>query len=517
MDHSRRDFLQKGAFAAAGLAFGNLLDRNVMGQSLVTGPFKPTDESLKKYQCPDWFRDAKFGIWAVWGPESVPQQGDWYARHMYEEGSSYYKYHLEHYGHPSKFGFKDIIPLWKAENWEPERLMERYKKAGAKYFCMIAQHHDNFDCFNSRYHKKWNAVNMGPKRDIAAEWQAAAKKNGLHFGMTEHLAASWWFYGASKQADKLGPMKDVPYDGNDPGYSDLYWKGNKYVDKYGRYYIPNAPDFVQKIWYNRISSIIDTYHPDLLYSDSPLPFPDEYGRRLVSNYYNDNIKKHQGRLEGVYTCKEESFGKWVQDVERGVKNDIIPDPWQTDTCVADWYYKRSVFENHQYKSPQTIIHMLADIVSKNGNLLLNFPPKPDGTLDDDELKILDELAKWMPVNGEAIFSTRPWKIYGEGAAPVKDLAFNEDSLKYASNEVRFTTKGNLLYIISLGWPQNGQVNIKSLSRSTGEIERISLLGHKGLIEWKQNSDGLLIYLPNEKPCDYACSFKVEGLKINTDN
>ena len=208
------------SFAAA------VAQTNLPPPPMAPGPFKPTDESLKQYQCPEWFRDAKLGIWAVWGPESVPMQGDWYARRLYQHDTTDKngkpshepdnQYHVTHYGHPSTNGFKDIIPLWKAEKWNPDRLMELYQKAGAKYFCMIAMHHDNFDCWNSKYQPKWNSVNMGPKRDIAAEWQQAAIKHGLRFGMTEHLAASWWFYSTAHSADKTGPLAGVPYDGNDP-------------------------------------------------------------------------------------------------------------------------------------------------------------------------------------------------------------------------------------------------------------------------------------------------------------
>ena len=372
------------------------------------GPFKPTNESLKQYQCPDWFRDAKLGIWAVWGPQSVPMQGDWYARNLYMQGGGQNKFHVAHYGHPSKFGFKDIVPLWKAEKWEPERLMALYQKAGAKYFCMIAMHHDNFDCWNSKF-QRWNSVNMGPKRDIAGEWQKAAQKFGLRFGMTEHLAASWWFYSAAKGADTNGPMAGVPYDATDPKYAELYWSGNENRQT-GSDYVPKAPDAVKQAWFNRMSEMVDRYRPDLIYSDSPLPYPDEYGRKVVAHFYNQNIQHHAGKLEAVYTCKEGSQGRWVQDLERRIMPGIIPHPWQTDTCVGGWYYATG----HSYKSSATVLQMLADIVSKNGNLLLNFPPRPDGTLDEQEQKILADLAAWMPINGEAIFGTRPWTVYGEG-------------------------------------------------------------------------------------------------------
>ena len=490
------------------------------------GAFQPTDASLQQYACPDWFRDAKLGIWAVWGPESVPMQGDWYARKLYEEGSRHYKYHVEHYGHPSQFGFKDIIPLWKAEKWEPEKLMALYQQAGAKYFCMIAEHHDNFDCWNSKF-QKWNSVNMGPQRDIAGEWQQAATNNGLRFGMTEHLAASWWFYSAAKGADTNGPLAGVHYDGTDPKFADLYWSGNEKPN--GHYYLPNAPDAVQQIWFNRIGDMIDRYHPDLLYSDSPLPYPETYGRKLLAHYYNDNAQHHGGHNEAVYNCKQVSEGRWVQDLERGVMEGINPHPWQTDTCVGGWYYDEQVLARHGYKTPATVIHMLCDIVSKNGNLLLNFPPRPDGTLDADELNILAAMAAWIGVNGEAIYGTRPWKIFGEGPSRAqKGGHFNEGKLKYTARDIRFTQSkdGKQLYAIALGWPaptsgersrtsgvegpEDGQLVIKSLAATAGSISDVALLGHTGKLDWQQTAEGLVVKLPAQQPCDLAYAFKISA-------
>ena len=474
---------------------------------IAAGPFQPTEPSLMQYRCPDWFRDAKLGIWAVWGPESVPEQGDWYARNLYLEGGRQYDYHLKRYGHPSRFGFKDIIPLWKAERWDPDRLMGLYQKAGAKYFCMIAEHHDNFDCWNSQ-HQKWNSVAMGPKRDIAGDWQKAAQKHGLRFGMTEHLAASWWFYSAAKGADKKGPLAGVPYDGTDPRYADLYWAGNEHPKE--SYYCPHGPAAIKQAWFERIKDMIDRYHPDLLYSDSPLPYPDEFGRKLLAHYYNDNTRRHGGRVEAVYNCKQDSQGMWVQDLERGVMDKTCPVPWQTDTCVGGWYYDVNLAKRHGYKSAALVIQMLADIVSKNGNLLLNFPPRPDGTLDDDELKILDEMAAWMPTNGEAIFGTRPWKVFGESPRKIKGGMFNEGTLRYTAQDIRFTTKGDVLYAIALGWPEDGRLLVRSLAAPAGKIDSVALLGSSDRLAWSQQGDGLAVTLPKKRPCQYACVLKIAG-------
>jgi len=497
-------------FAAlmAALAAGSLSAADKPEPGAEVGPFQATWDSLKQYRCPDWFRDAKLGIWAVWGPEAVPMQGDWYARKMYEEGSPDYQYHVAHYGHPSKFGYKDIIPLWKAEHWDPDRLMALYKKAGAKYFCVIAQHHDNFDCWNSRFHS-WNSVNMGPKRDIVGEWKKAADENGLRFGVTEHLGASYNWYSVTKGMDKAGPLAGVPYDGADPRFADLYHEGNKNA----KGWLDNVPEVWKQEWYHRIQDLLDRYRPDLLYSDSGFPF-DETGRRLVSHFYNQNLSDHRGRLEAVYNCKQEPQGMWVQDLERGIMGDIRPEPWQTDTCVGDWYYDIRIFEQHRYKSATLVLQMLADIVSKNGNLLLNLPPRPDGTLDDDELKILDELGKWMRVNGEAIFGTRPWKVFGEGPSRVNSGGFNEGKLSYTARDIRFTTKGGSLYALALRWPEDRRLIVRSPAAPAGKVREVSLLGHRGKVGWEQTEAGLVVAMPEEKPGEHVFALKISGDDLN---
>jgi alpha-L-fucosidase len=289
-------------------------------QTSSEGRFKPTDESLKQYSCPEWFRDAKFGIWAHWGPQAVPRQGDWYARRMYQENDPAYKYHIEHYGHPSVFGYKDIIPLWKAERWDPDKLMALYKKAGAKYFVSMGSHHDNFFLWNSKINR-WNAVNMGPKKDVVGLWQQAAKKQGLKFGVSEHLGASYTWFQTAHGSDKEGPKAGVPYDGANLDFQDLYHAKTMPDDKD---WLTNNPAF-QLEWYRCIKELVDNYHPDLLYSDSKMPFED-VGRTLISHFYNQDIARNKGQLEAVYTCKQVSGGLWVEDLERGVKDTVSQYP-----------------------------------------------------------------------------------------------------------------------------------------------------------------------------------------------
>ena len=326
---------------------------------IAPGLFQPTTTLLKTYQYPEWFRDAKLGMWAHWGPQAVPMFGDWYARQLYQQGGSQYKDHLEHYGHPTKLGYKDLIPLWKAEKWDHDRLMALYKKAGARYFVSMGVHHDNFDLWNSTHHK-WNAVKMGPHRDVGGDWQKAAKKLGLRLGVSEHLGASFTWFQDSHRWDKTGPLAGVPYDGADPKYQDLY-------------HFPAAPD--DKGWYSkdprwhlewfaRIKDLVDQYHPDLLYTDGGVPFGNEVGLSMIAHHYNTSAGRNDGKPDVVYTCKQNSEGMWVEDLERGVMPGIRPFPRQTDTSIGDWYYNR----NWKYRGADWVIHMLVDIVSKNGNL-----------------------------------------------------------------------------------------------------------------------------------------------------
>ena len=472
---------------------------------LVPQTVKPTDESFRQYQYPEWFRDAKFGIWAHWGPQAVPRQGDWYARQMYEEGSADNKYHIAHYGHPSEFGYKDIIPLWKAENWNPEKLMALYKKTGAKYFVSMGTHHDNFFLWNSKIHK-WNAANLGPKKDVLGIWQKAAQKEGLRFGVSEHLGASYTWFQVSHQADKKGPLAGISYDGTNPKYEDIYHKKAAVSDKD---WLTNDPGNQQE-WLNSIKELIDNYHPDLLYSDSMFPFGD-VGRELVSHYYNEDLKKNGGNLEAVYNCKQPSNGMWVEDLERGVKDTINKFPWQTDTSIGDWFYRTG----QRYKSSTEIIQMLVDIVSKNGNLLINVVQTPEGDLEPDMLKILDEIGNWTAVNGEGIYGTRPWKLFGEkpaNAKVVKSGNFNEEKVKYSAKDIRFTQKGNILYAFCMGTPA-AAVQIKSLGKNSKladkEVKSVTMLGCDEKLTWKQEIAGLSISKPVKLPEWQVITFKIE--------
>jgi alpha-L-fucosidase len=490
---------------ASGVSVFAADDQPARNLPLHKGPFGTNDASLAEYKCPEWFRDAKFGIWAHWGPQAVPRRGDRYCARLY---TSQYSFHVQTYGHPSEFGYKDIIPLWKAEKWDPEALMALYKKVGAKYFVSMGVHHDNFFLWDSKIHR-WNSVQMGPKKDVVGLWQKAAQKEGLRFGVSEHLAASYTHFQPSHGADKTGPKAGVPYDGNDPQYQDLYYTKAAPGDTG---WLTTNPVWHQ-LWFNSITELVETYHPDLLYSDSGLPFGD-FGRVMLANYYNDNIARNGGKLEAVYNCKQfAKKGKWVRDFERGVSDMIATEPWQTDTSIGDWYYRTG----QKYMTSGEVVRMLVDIVSKNGNLLLNVVQTPEGDLEPDVLAILDGIAGWMDINKEGIYSSRPWKVYGEGPRMVVKEKGKTDGitkLQFTPADFRFTTSkdGAVLYAFELA-PPEGAVRIVSLAKggklADKPIAGVTLLGSDEKLDWKQEAGALVIQKPVRIPNSLTLAYKIQ--------
>jgi alpha-L-fucosidase len=517
---------------------------NTTNEPVTPGKFSPTWDSLRQYQVPDWFRNAKFGIWACFGPQNQPEDGDWYARNMYVEGSAQNKYHVKHYGSPSGFGFKDVIHTWKAENFDAEKLVALYKRVGAQYFFAMANHHDNFDLYDSKY-QPWNSLTVGPHKDIVGDFARAAHEQGLPFGVSVHAAHAWSFYEIAQNADKKGALAGVPYDGKltKADGKGKWWDGLDPQDLYAQNHTPglnfsnagaihgqwnwgngaSIPDqaYCDK-FYNRTIDLVHKYKPDLIYFDDdalPLWPVSDAGLKIAADFYNFNMKQHDGKLEAVLFGKmlsEDEQKCLVRDIERGAANEIEPLPWETDTCIGNWHYDLSVYERNRYKTAGTVVQMLCDVVSKNGNLLLNIPVRGDGTIDDKEQAVLEGIGAWIDVNKECIFGTRPWKVFGEGpaseGAALSAQGFNEGKGKpFTAADFRFTTKGNVLYAIELGWPTNA-ASIKSLGTAAKLLDKsiggITLLGSAEKVQWSQNVDALTIKPPQNPPSDVAVVFKI---------
>jgi len=509
-------------------------------EPVTPGIFQPTWASLHQYQTPDWFRDAKFGIWFCYGPQCQAEMGDWYARSMYVEGSPDYIDHLERYGPDSQVGFKDLIHLWKAEKWDADKLVTLYQKAGAQYIFVMAQHHDNFDLYDSKY-QPWNSVKIGPMKDIVGDVANAARAHGLRFGVTVHASHAWTFYEAAQEADKDGPFAGLPYDGKLTlaDGKGKWWEGLDPQDLYAQNHKSSGAGTVHKTWdwnngvvppdaaycekfYNRTIDLLHKYKPDVVYFDDdvlPLWPVSDAGLKIAADFYNANMHWHDGKLEAVMlgkTLDEDERKCLVWDIERGTSNRIEPLPWETDTCIGDWHYSRPLYNKDGYKHADGIIRTLADIVSKNGDLMLNIPVRGEGTIDEKEVAILQEIAAWMEPNKESIFGTRPWKVFGEGptATSQSDSAgnFNESRAKpFTARDIRFTAKGDVVYAIVLGKP-NTDITIRSLGTAAnlfkGPIGKVDLLGSDLNVQWTRDADSLTIKLPTGELSNAAVVFRI---------
>jgi alpha-L-fucosidase len=445
--------------------------------------------------------DSKFGIFIHWGLYSVPAfQNEWYPRNMYLQDQPAYKHHLETYGPHKQFGYKDFIPMFTAEKWDPAEWAELFRKSGAKYVIQVAEHHDGFAMYDCIY-TEWNSVKMGPKRDLVGELAAAVRKKGLVFGVSYHRAEHWWFFEGGMQFDS---------GTKDPRYQNFYGPAKPSKTQPDKEYLDD--------WLRRVCELVNKYRPQIFWFDWWIEQPafEPYLQEFAAYYYNRATQwayfSEPWSLGVVINYKHNAFpeGVAVLDIERGKLETLRPLFWQTDTsiCKKSWGY----IQDHEYRSVDSIIDDLVDIVSKNGCLLLNIAPRPDGTIPEEQQGILLEIGRWLEVNGEAIYSTRPWKVYGEGPTRVIGGEFKDTiGEAFTGRDIRFTTKGDTLYAIALAWPK-GELVIQSLSANLRlypeEVGSVQLLGSKEPVEWFRDEAGLKVKMPANKPCDHAFVLKI---------
>lgn len=476
-----------------------------------TTPFEPTWESLMQYSVPQWFQDAKLGIFIHWGVYSVPAfANEWYPRNMYRQGTPEFQHHLETWGEHTKFGYKDFIPLFTADRFDPAAWVDLFKEAGAQYIVPVAEHHDGFPMYDTAL-SQWSAARMGPKRDIIAELANAARHAGLTFGVSNHRAEHWWFFDGGRK---------FPSDVQDPHYADFYGpaiEASREIDHTASSewtsldWRPRPNARFLDDWLARCSELIDKYQPQVFWFDWWIEQAvfEPYLQKFAAYYYNRAREWGKGV---VLQHKLGAFpkGTALYDIERGKLNAIREDYWQTDTSISykSWCY----IHDDEFKSVTTIVHDLVDVVSKNGNLLLNIGPNPDGTIPDEAADRLRGLGAWLKVNGEAIYGTRHWHTFGEGDTKVGEGHMSEGADKpFTAGDIRFTTKDGALYAICLGWP-GSSVKITSLAAgsplSAEQISSIHMLGSDEALSWTQQDDGLQIDTPARKPCDHAYTFKI---------
>jgi alpha-L-fucosidase len=489
-----------------------------------SGAYKPDPawtSIAQQYRFPDWYRDAKYGIWAHWSPQSVPEYGDWYALGMYEQGTTQYNYHLAHYGHPSKFGYKDITHLFTGSQWDPNALLKLYaQQGGAKYFMALANHHDNYDNWDSTY-QPWNSQTVGRKSSIIGEWEAATRAQGIHFGVTYHACPgpAWGFFMPARyNHDRTGAYAGVPYDGvmTAADGAGKWWNGldpqdlNGYVHTGPGYHPKDTDPFVRQFYW-RVDDLINKYKPDILYFDDSVSPTAPTGTAtdwsitnqsyvIAANYYNKSLQWNNGTMNVILNMKHvpnQALPAMVQDWEKTIASTIQDYPWQAENSLGPWHYYAPAPIT---MNAGTVIHNLINAVSKNGTYLINVPQHGDGHLDQLAIDIVTSIGTWLKINGEAIYGTRPFAVFGEG-------------------NVYYTRKEAAIYAIALTWPGSTLTltNLKKGSHYLGNVTKVELLGHAGTLSFTQSTSSLVIHTPTGQASSSAYVFKVTQDKVLVNN
>jgi alpha-L-fucosidase len=482
------------------------------------GPFRPDWASLRQYEIPQWYKDAKFGIFIHWGVYSVPgAENEWYPRNMYKPKEGAYKNFQEHFSSQDPaakdaLGYKDLIPKFRAEKWDPAAWAALFKEAGARYVVPVAEHHDGFSMYDSGL-SDWTAVKMGPKRDVVGELAKAVRAEGLHFGLSSHRAEHDFFFDGGRE---------IRSDVNDPKYASLYGPAHAWLEvSADNHQLVNDWTYVSPAWtadwLARATELVEKYKPEIVYYDWWMGQPNFRGRVQEFDAFYYNFAAAHG-YTGVVNFKDYAMD-WksaVRDFERGQLASIEPNHWQTDTSISklSWGY----IEHDQYQGPEFLVHQLIDIVSKNGNLLLNIGPKPDGTIPQEIQTTLKEMGGWLKANGEAIYGTTPWKVYGEGPTQVIGGAFHDQDTKpYTTEDFRFTAKGNTVYAIGMGCPASGTQEFATIHALGSEkdakgltLESIELAGSTEKMDWMQTPEALNVKLPASMSCKYAYVLKISA-------
>jgi len=463
--------------------------------------FAPTWESLSQHRTPRWYADAKFGIYFHWGLYSVPAFGsEWYSRNMYQPDRPEHRHHVDTYGPVDRFGYKDFAPRFTAERFDAARWAALFAEAGARFAGPVAEHADGLSMWDSRVNP-WNAVRVGPKRDVVGELERAIRKRGVKFLTTFHHQWLWgWYTTPIARADVRDPANAAYYGPSLPLTAFDFDKPD-----------PKPTTAFNETWRAKLLEVVDRYKPDLVYFDSrAFIIEPAFRQAFLAHYYNEAHRQHR---EVVMTYKQEDFakGSGVLDIEQGRMAGTTDDVWQNDDTIdwESWAY----LEHPRYKAAARLVHELVDVVSKNGTLLLDIGPRPDGTIPEPIVERLRAIGAWLRVNGEAIYGTRPWTAYGEGPTEVVPGTFGESKIPdFTARDIRFTTRGRILYAIALGWPEDRTLVVTSLGTAGAgarKIERVRLLGYKGTLEWQQRPQGLVVTLPGAKPGEFAYALRIE--------